>query len=528
MAVDSAVEQILTSGAIAFVTGLEREFRAQRRQLLRDRQDRADRLASGGALDFPTRTASLRADPDWRVRAPAHDLVDRRVEIAGPAENRKLAINALNSGAQVWVADLEDATSPTWANIINSQVNLRDAVSGTIEYTSPEGRLYRPDGSTAVIVVRPRGWHLPERHVRVDGVAASASLVDFGLYFFHCARALLERGSGPYFYLPKLEGQADARLWNDVFQYAQDTLGIPRGSVRAAGLIEDICAAFEMPEILYELRDHTAGLTAGRWDYLFSIARNFRNQPEFVLPDRAEITMDVPFLQAYTALLVQACHERGAHAIGGVAAQIPQRGDPAANARAMAAVRADKQREVGEGFDGTWVIHPDYVPVCAETFDLCLRGRPHQIERRGLRVEPRADALLGVDRLAMRVTERGLRSNVAVSLTYLECWLRGRGSVGVAGLMEGTATVEIARSQIWQWIRHGVTLADGRRVTEDLVRDILAEEVGGRRPYARAAALFEEITLGADFPAFLTIPGYERLLEVAGSDDTTISVPAHL
>ncbi|WP_213767204.1 malate synthase A [Caballeronia sp. dw_19] len=509
--------------ATEFIAALDREFAQPRQHLLHYRKECSGHRLNGGNFEFLSSTAGIRNDPDWRVTAPPQDLIDRRVEIAGPAENRKIVINALNAHAQVWVADLEDAMSPTWHNAMASQRNLKEAVMGDITYRDPRGKQYRLEGGTTAIVVRPRGWHLPEQHVTVDGHAASASLVDFGLYFFHCARRQLERGSGPYFYLPKLENHLEAKLWNDVFEFAQDWIGVPRGSIRATVLIEHIGAAYEMDEILHALGPHAAGLTAGRWDYLFSIAKEFRNRRDFVLPDRAELTMGLPFMRAYTELLVRTCHRRGTHALGGVATQIPDRHDPEAQRRAVEVVRRDKEREAIEGFDGTWVVHPDLVPVCHAAFEHVLCGRPHQIGRSHGEVEVKTTAadLMAADRLDGSVTEHGLRSNIAVSIRYLEAWLRGHGSVRLFGLMEGAATVEIARSQVWQWLRHGTRLRDGRQVTRELVRAMVTEEIDTYRAEStetltdreieRARALFEEVAMREDFPEFLTLPGYARL-----------------
>ena len=519
--------------ATEFIAALDREFALPRQHILHYRKECSDHRLNGGHFEFLSSTAGIRNDPNWRVPAPPKDLVDRRVEIAGPAENRKIVINALNAHAQVWVADLEDAMSPTWHNAMASQRNLREAVMGDIAYVDPRGKHYRLEGGTTAIIVRPRGWHLPEQHVVVDGQAASASLVDFGLYFFHCARRQLERGSGPYFYLPKLENHLEAKLWNEVFEFAQDWIGISRGSIRATVLIEHIGAAYEMDEILHALGPHAAGLTAGRWDYLFSIAKEFRNRPDFVLPDRAELTMGLPFMRAYTELLVRTCHRRGTHALGGVATQIPDRHDPEAQRRAVEVVRRDKEREAVEGFDGTWVVHPDLVPVCHAAFERVLSGRPHQIDRSLGKVEITAADLMAADRLDGSVTEHGLRSNIAVSIRYLEAWLRGHGSVRLFGLMEGAATVEIARSQVWQWLRHGTRLRDGRQVTRELVRAMVTEEIDRYRiestesltedDIEQARALFEEVTMKEDFPDFMTLPGYARLNRSSAHDsDATV------
>ncbi|QIE24964.1 malate synthase A [Caballeronia sp. SBC2] len=507
--------------ATEFIAALDREFAQPRQHILHYRKECSGHRLEGGNFDFLSSTAGIRNDPNWRVPAPPKDLIDRRVEIAGPAENRKIVINALNAHAQVWVADLEDAMSPTWHNAMASQRNLKEAVMGDIAYVDPRGKHYRLEGGTTAIVVRPRGWHLPEQHVVVDGQSASASLVDFGLYFFHCARRQLERGSGPYFYLPKLENHLEAKLWNDVFEFAQDWIGIPRGSIRATVLIEHIGAAYEMDEILHALGPHAAGLTAGRWDYLFSIAKEFRNRPDFVLPDRAELTMGLPFMRAYSELLVCTCHRRGTHALGGVATQIPDRHDPEAQRSAVEVVRRDKEREAVEGFDGTWVVHPDLVPVCNAAFERVLSGRPYQIDRSLGKVETTAADLMAADRLDGSVTEHGLRSNIAVSIRYLEAWLRGHGSVRLFGLMEGAATVEIARSQVWQWLRHGTRLRDGRQVTRELVRAMVTEEIDRYRiesteslaeeDIEQARALFEEVAMKEDFPEFMTLPGYARL-----------------
>lgn len=506
-------QEILSAEAIDFTASLDREFAAERSRILQAREIRAAALLDGADLDFPAATAAVRNDPLWRVPPPPRDLRNRRVEIAWPAENRKTAINALNSGAQIWVADLEDATSPSWRNIVASQVNLRDAVDGGISYLSPAGRRYRLADKSATIVVRPRGWHLPEAHMIVDGRPAAAALVDFGLYFFHCARAQLERGSGPYFYLPKIESAGEAALWNDVFEFAQDALGIPRGSVRAPVLIETVPAAVEMPEILRALGPHAAGLTAGRLDYLFSLVREFRTRPGFVLPDRAGLTMTVPFLRQYTRLLIDTCHRRGTHAIGGVATQIPDRNDPVARVRALSAVRADKERESAEGFDGSRVVHPDLVRICRAAF-----GHGTAKLAAGPAAEVPAASLLDVGELGGHITEAGVRSNVRVSVRYLQGWLEGRGSVAIRGLMEVVATAEIARSQLWQWIRHGARMGDGGVVTQELVTAMMTAELSaleaeGVPPHrlAQTRELFEDIALRPDFPRFLTIPGYARL-----------------
>ncbi|MDQ3044059.1 MAG: malate synthase A, partial [Chloroflexota bacterium] len=443
------------------------------------------------------------------------DLDDRRVEITGPCD-RKMVINALNSGARVFMADLEDASSPTWTNVLDGQQNLADAVRRTITFQSPDGREYRLNNETATLVVRPRGWHLVERHVEIDGVAIAGSLFDFGLYFFHNAAELLERGSGPYFYLPKLESHREARLWNDVFTTAQEALGITQGSIRATVLIETLPAAFEMEEILYELRDHAAGLNAGRWDYIFSAIKTFRDRPDLVLPDRSQVTMTVPFMRAYTQLLVRTCHRRGAHAIGGMAAFIPTRHDPKVNERALAAVRADKEREAGDGFDGTWVAHPGLVPIAMEVFDRVLGDRPHQKDRLREDVQPDAAAISAIGVPDGSITEEGLRTNVSVALQYLNSWLSGTGAAAINNLMEDAATAEISRAQLWQWIRHGATTTDGAPITAaryDQVRTEELAKLGGaeRERYGDAAAILDRLVHDTTFTPFLTLPAYSVL-----------------
>jgi len=510
-------DELLTTDALELLATLHREFGAQRRALLLDRAERQRELADGGTLDFLPETLSVRADPAWRVADPAPGLLDRRVEITGPTD-RKMTINALNSGARVWLADFEDATVPTWQNLVEGQLNLVDALQRRIDFTDERGKRYAlgPAGELATIVVRPRGWHLPEKHLLVDGEPMSGSLFDFALYLFHNAGRQLAAGLGPYFYLPKLEGHREARLWNDVFVRAQELLGIPRGTIRATVLIETIPAAFEMDEILYELREHSSGLNAGRWDYLFSVIKNFRTRGrEFVLPDRNTVAMTAPFMRAYTDLLVRTCHRRGAHAIGGMAAFIPSRADPEVNATALAKVRQDKEREAGDGFDGSWVAHPDLVPVCREVFDRVLGERPHQLGRSRDEVEVGAGDLLSVPATPGEITEEGLRGNISVGIRYLEAWLRGNGAVAINNLMEDAATAEISRSQIWQWVHHGVTLAGGEAVTRELVERLIAEEydqVGQEQGrYADARALFTEVALSEDFVEFLTLPAYERM-----------------
>ncbi len=512
--------EVLTPAALAFVAELQREFGPTRRALLQRRAERQMAFNAGMLPDFLPETRSIR-EASWQVAPVPDDLRDRRVEITGPAE-RKMMINALNSGARVFMADFEDANAPTWNNIIQGQLNLRDAIERTISYRSPDGRVYRLADEPATLMVRPRGWHLTERHVLVDGRPIAASLFDFGLYFFHNARRLLAKGSGPYFYLPKLESHLEARLWNDVFLYAQRALGLPSGTIKATVLIETVTAAFEMEEILYELREHSAGLNAGRWDYIFSVIKKFRYRPDFVLPDRAQVTMRVPFMRAYTEQLVAVCHRRGAHAIGGMAAFIPSRRDAQVNEAALSKVREDKLRESSDGFDGTWVAHPDLVPVATEVFDGVLGLQPHQLHRQRQDVAVRADDLLDVRVPGGEVTAAGLRANVRVALLYLESWLRGVGAVGIDNLMEDVATAEIARAQVWQWLQHGVRLREGPRVTKELVRQLQRQELAalraalGEAAFARsrfrdAAELFDEVALREHFVDFLTLPAYARL-----------------
>ncbi|HEV2371544.1 MAG TPA: malate synthase A [Streptosporangiaceae bacterium] len=516
-------DEILTPDALDLIAALHREFAPRRAGLLAARAARQEELSAGGTLDFLPSTHQVREDMSWRVAPLAPRLVDRRVEITGPTE-RKMAINALNSGAKVWLADFEDANTPLWENMVIGQLNLKDALDRRIDFTSEDGKQYRlrPDDELATIVVRPRGWHLDEKHLLIDGQRACGSLFDFALYFVHCARRQLDKGAGPYFYLPKIESHLEARLWNDVFNLAQDRLGIPRGTIRATVLIETIPAAFEMEEILWELREHSSGLNAGRWDYLFSIIKKFRSRGrEFVLPERNAVTMTAPFMRAYTELLVKTCHRRGAHAMGGMAAFIPSRRDPAVNATALAKVRDDKTRESGDGFDGSWVAHPDLVPVCREVFDAVLGDRPNQIGRLREDVSVSSADLLAVSKTPGSVTEAGLRNNVSVALQYLASWLAGNGAVAIFNLMEDAATAEISRSQIWQWVHNDVTLAEGPQVTRDLVERVIHEELGTIRSAAGAAfdaarfdqavTLFSEVALADDYAEFLTIPAYERM-----------------
>jgi malate synthase len=516
-------DEILTPEALGLVAALHRELQPRRAELLAARSRRQAELSAGGTLDFLPQTRQIRQDASWRVAPPAPGLVDRRVEITGPTD-RKMTINALNSGARVWLADFEDANTPLWDNMITGQLNLKDALDRRIDFTSPDGKSYqlRPDDELATIVVRPRGWHLDEKHLLVDGKRVSGSLLDFALYFATCARRQLGKGMGPYFYLAKTESHLEARLWNDAFNLAQDRLGIPRGTIRATVLIETIPAAFEMQEILYELRDHSAGLNAGRWDYLFSIIKKFRTRGrDFVLPERNAVTMTAPFMRAYTELLVRTCHDRGAHAMGGMAAFIPSRRDPEVNAKALAKVREDKARESADGFDGSWVAHPDLVPVCQEVFDGVLGDRPNQLGRLRDDVQVSAADLLAVAKTPGAVTEAGLRNNVSVGLQYLASWLAGSGAVAIFNLMEDAATAEISRSQVWQWLHNDVTLAEGAQVTRPLVEQIIVEELATIREqygaafdaarFDEAVALFREVALADDYAEFLTIPAYERM-----------------
>jgi malate synthase len=519
----SRYDEILTPEALRLVATLHGELGKRRRELLAARAARQQELSAGGMLDFLPDTAAIRADTSWRVAPPAPGLVDRRVEITGPTD-KKMTINALNSGAKVWLADFEDANTPLWDNMITGQLNLKDALDRTIDFTSEEGKRYNlvPDDELATIVVRPRGWHLEEKHLLIGGERAAGSLVDFALYFCHCARRQLDKGRGPYFYLAKLESHLEARLWNDAFVLAQDALGIPQGTIRATVLIETIPAAFEMDEILYELRGHSAGLNAGRWDYQFSIIKKFRTRGrEYLLPDRNAVTMTAPFMRAYTELLVKTCHARGAHAMGGMAAFIPNRRDPEVTERALAKVREDKARESGDGFDGSWVAHPDLVPICREIFDGVLGDAPNQLGKQRPDVQVTAANLLAVSQTPGEVTEAGLRNDVSVGLQYLASWLAGSGAVAIYNLMEDAATAEIARSQVWQWLHNDVTLAGGQKVTRDLVEQVISEELGNIRSglgaafneprYEQAVALFKEVALADDYVEFLTLPAYERM-----------------
>jgi malate synthase len=506
--VAGAHAEILTDGALEFLAGLHRSFDARRRGLLEARVRRQTQIDGGVLPDFLPETAAVRA-AEWTVAPIPPDLLDRRVEITGPVE-RKMLINALNSGANVFMADFEDSNAPTWANNLDGQVNLRDAVRRTIRFESPEGKHYTLAERTAVLFVRPRGWQLSEKHLVVDGQVMSGALFDFGLFFWHNAAELVARGTGPYCYLPKMQSHLEARLWNDVFHHAQDALGLPRGTIRATVLIETIHAAFEMDEILWELKDHSAGLNCGRWDYIFSFIKTFRGDPAYVLPDRAQVTMDKGFLNAYVRLLIHTCHRRGIHAMGGMAAQIPIKNDPVANDAALARVRADKLREVTAGHDGTWVAHPGLVPVAKAIFDEHM-GAPNQVGRREPGAGREGSGVSAADLLAVpagTITEQGLRTNIDVGIQYLEAWLSGNGCVPIYNLMEDAATAEISRTQVWQWLRHGARLDDGRGVTRALVEAIIAELRPRPTP---AAQLFEQMMTGTDFPEFLTVIAYDRI-----------------
>ena len=510
--------EILTPEALAFIAALQRTFNGRRLDLLQRRVVRQQALDAGQMPDFLPETAEIRA-ADWTVAPIPPDLMERRVEITGPVD-RKMVINALNSGASVYMADFEDAHSPTWAATIEGQINLRDAINRTITFTSPEGKGYKLNDKTAVLLARPRGWHLTEKHVRVDGAPMSGSLFDFGLYFFHNARNLIARGTGPYFYLPKLESHLEARLWNDVFVMAQERLGVPVGTIRATVLIENILATFEMDEILWELRDHSAGLNCGRWDYIFSAIRKFQKHPDFYLPDRAQVTMTTPFMHAYSQLVIKTCHRREIHAMGGMAAQIPIKNDPQANEEALAKVRADKEREAKDGHDGTWVAHPGLVGIAREIFDKYM-PTPNQIHRKRDDVDVKAADLLAIP--TGTITAGGMRTNIDVGIRYMAAWLSGNGCVPIYNLMEDAATAEISRSQIWQWLHNPHTkLDDGRPITADLLRqttaDVLSEikqQVGESEftagNYELAARLFDEISEADEFTDFLTLKAYEYL-----------------
>ncbi len=511
---DRAHAEVLTPAALEFLAELHRRFEPRRRELLAARRERP---APSG---FLPETQDVRAG-DWQVPPPRDDYADRRVEITGPTD-RKMVINALNSGARGFMADFEDANSPTWTNQVEGHINLIDAIERTITYDASDGRHYELVQNPATLLVRPRGWHLDEKHLIVDGGPISGALMDYGLYVFHNAHRLLARGSAPYLYLPKMQHHLEARLWNDVFVAAQEALEIPQGTIRATVLIETLPAAFQMEEILYELREHSYGLNAGRWDYIFSMIKTFAGRPEFVLPDRTDVRMTVPFMRAYTELLVATCHRRGAFAMGGMAALIPSRRDAEANERAIQAVRDDKKREAGDGFDGTWVAHPDVVGVAMAAFDEVLSGKPNQIDRQRPDVSVSPEQLLDVAATPGAVTEAGLRANLNVAFQYISFWLGGRGAAGINNLMEDAATAEIARSQVWQWIRHGVTLADGRTVTRDLARQLLDEETAriraevGEETWRKGRPedtreVLERVAFADDLPEFLTLVAYDRL-----------------
>ncbi|MET9964164.1 malate synthase A [Streptomyces sp. NPDC006326] len=518
-------DEVLTEAALAFVAELHRRFTPRRDELLARRAERRAEIARTSHLDFLPDTAQVR-EGDWKVAPAPAALNDRRVEITGPTD-RKMTINALNSGAKVWLADFEDASAPTWENVVLGQLNLIDAYERRIDFTDERsGKTYalRPAEQLATVVMRPRGWHLEERHLQVGGRPVPGALVDFGLYFFHNAKRLIDLGKGPYFYLPKTESHLEARLWNEIFVFAQDYVGIPQGTVRATVLIETITAAYEMEEILYELRDHAAGLNAGRWDYLFSIVKNFRDGGEkFVLPDRNAVTMTAPFMRAYTELLVRTCHKRGAHAIGGMAAFIPSRKDAEVNRIAFEKVRADKDREAGDGFDGSWVAHPDLVPIAMASFDAVLGDKPNQKDRLREDVSVAPGELIAIDSLDAAPTYEGLRNAVQVGIRYIEAWLRGLGAVGIFGLMEDAATAEISRSQVWQWINAGVVFENGEQATAELTRTIAAEELAAIRTeigeeaftagkWQQAHDLFLQVSLDADYADFLTLPAYDQLV----------------
>ena len=511
-------EAILSAEACAFLAELARRFTTRRDELMQLREERQAAIDSGVMPDFLPETAAIRDDPGWRVASVPVDLKDRRVEITGPTD-RKMVINALNCGAKVFMADCEDANAPTWDNMVAGQINLRDAVDGSITFTNPDGRFYQLNEVTATLMVRPRGWHLDERNFLVDGAPIPGGLFDFGLYFFHNARRALERGTGPYFYLPKLESHLEARLWNDVFVYAQDALGIPQGTIKATVLIETILAVFEAEEILYELREHSAGLNCGRWDYIFSYIKKFRNHADYLLPDRAQVTMTVPFMRNYTLQVIKVCHRRGAHAMGGMAAQIPIRNDAERNQAALDKVRADKLREAKEGHDGTWVAHPGLVRIATEVFDEYMPDA-NQVGRQREDVKVSASDLLIPS--AGDITEAGVRLNLKVGIQYLEAWLGGNGCVPLYHLMEDAATAEISRAQVWQWLHHKATLADGRPLTAALYSSLLEEEMDAIRGevgdarfesghYQRAMQLFDEMIRADEFSEFLTLPAYQYL-----------------
>ena len=513
-------DEILTADALDFLAELTMNFGPRRAELLQARADRYAAGSPGARLGFLAETAEVRADQSWRVAPPAPGLADRRCEITGPT-SRKMTINALNSGARVWMADFEDATAPSWFNVVDGQLNLFDALRREIDFTDENGRRYEVGADTPTVLVRPRGWHLDERHLSLEGQPVPGAFVDFGLYFFHNAETLIASGAGPYFYLPKLESYREARLWQEVFTFAQERLEIPYGSIRATCLIETTPAAFEMEEILYELRDHSAGLNAGRWDYIFSMIKNFADSTDHLLPDRSQVTMTSPFMAAYADLLVKICHARGAHAIGGMAAFVPSKANPDATTAALEKTRADKAREASAGFDGSWVAHPALVQTCVDAFDAVLGDRPHQLDKQRDDVAVTREDLTDVRSTGGEITLDGVRTNVAVSLEYLAAWVGGAGAVAINNLMEDAATVEISRMQIWQWVHHRATTADGTQVTADLVRGLLAEEVErlsrdadepARARVAAARAVFETAALAEQWPQFFTNFAYDTYL----------------
>ena len=513
------LDEVFTPEATDFIVDLVTTFRGRRNQLLQDRQERQKRISAGERPGFLKETAEIRSS-DWTIAPEPEQLMDRRVEITGPTD-RKMMINALNSGARVFMVDCEDATSPTWDNVVSGQINIRDAYRRNLTLDQND-KHYELNEEIATLFVRARGWHLDESHVVIDGEPAPGSLIDFGLAFFHGAQTSLDNGAGPYFYLPKLESHLEARLWNDVFIHAQNTLGIPQGTIRATVLIETILAAFEMDEILFELKEHSAGLNAGRWDYIFSVAKKFSSYPDFVLPDRSDVTMTVPFMRAYTELMIATCHKRGAHAIGGMAAFIPNRREPEVTEAALVKVTEDKAREAADGCDGTWVAHPDLISIAQAEFDAVLEGKVHQLDRQRTDVDVSGDDLLAVSETGGAITEAGLRTNIHVGIRYIASWLDGTGAAAIHNLMEDAATAEISRGQVWQWVRHDCVLDDGRQVTEELVLSlieeeliVIAEEIGAENfdsmPFKQATNIFRDLALSEDFEEFLTIPAYKIL-----------------
>jgi len=516
--ISESYAEILTPEAVAFIVDLQRTFNAQRKTLLNARQERQKRLDAGEKPDFLAETQSVR-DADWTVAPLPADILDRRVEITGPVD-RKMIINALNSGAKVFMADFEDSNTPTWNNLIEGQINLRDAIRRTITYAdAATGKQYKLNDKTGVLFVRARGWHLEERHMRVDGESISGSIFDFGLYFFHNAKELLARGSGPYFYLPKMESHLEARLWNDIFVRAQEKMGLPQGTIKGTVLIETILASFEMDEILYELREHSAGLNCGRWDYIFSFIKKFSNDPHAVLPDRGQVTMATHFMRSYSKLAIKTCHRRNVHAIGGMSAYIPIKSDPVANEKAIAQVQADKEREAGDGHDGTWVAHPGLVPVALEIFNR-LMPQPNQISKQLPDFNATAADLLQIPE--GQITDAGLKQNVAVGLGYVEAWLRGIGCVPLFNLMEDAATAEISRAQLWQWVHQKAKLSDGRTVDIPLVESLIAAELEKQKDavdgvryaaYEKAADLMRALVRAPQFIEFLTLPAYQQVLK---------------